>query len=409
MNEINFLYKLLQLSKNFNKYILLYSGITPSKYKIICGFEENEEIIDINKLINTNLNNKWWLGFISFELKNKIFPFLSTKYDQLYDFPELYFFNPKHLIIKEKKNLIIHSSNKEEILNYLFKKENFTIKSLNNLTFKSTTTKNMYKEKFKQIYNYLLNGDIYEINYCINFFCDNLKINETDIFALLTILNPSPFSCFVKYNNSFLISSSPERFIKKQGRVLISQPIKGTAKRNKHSKANLTRLKNSIKEKCENIMTVDLVRSDFAMLCEPQTLKVTKLLHTKTLRTVYQLYSEIECKLKNNIDISDIIYNSFPMASMTGIPKKRALQIIEETENFSRELYSGSVGYIDANGDFDFNVVIRSLMYNKSNKYASYPVGGAITIYTNANNEINECLVKTKGIEKSIKAKFTWD
>lgn len=406
-NYTELLYKLLLFSKQSEKFVLLYTGNQPTKYKIICGFNETQEITKIEDLTTELLKDKWWLGFITYELKNNIYTFLKPKHPYYFNFPYLYFFNPENLIILTKSNkLIILGPQKEEIIKIIHSKIKTQNHNIRNLTFYSMTTKKEYKQKFNELFSHLLNGNIYEINYCINFTAENAKIDEIHTFYNLATYNATSFSCFVKYKNSFLLSASPERFLMKKNKTLLSQPIKGTMKKEKNNIEKIKHLKESIKEKCENIMTVDLVRNDFSLLSKPYSLKVSKLLKISELKTLYQLYSEIKCELKDNIEIKDIIINTFPMASMTGTPKKRALQIIDETENFSREIYSGSVGYISPNMNFDFNVVIRSLLYEKNNKMLSYPVGGAITIYTNANDELNECIAKTKSIEKSLNAKF---
>jgi len=201
-----------------------------------------------------------------------------------------------------------------------------------------------------------------------------------------------------------LFCASPERFIQKKGNRIFSQPIKGTAPRGKDAiedEVLVKLLKNDPKEKAENIMIVDLVRNDLSKIARKGSVQVDELCAVKSFATVHQLISTVSCDLKT-INFLDILYALFPMGSMTGAPKKRALELIDELEDFNRGLYSGSIGYMDPNGDFDMNVIIRSLVYNSISKRISCGVGSAITISSDAEKEYAECLVKIEKLRNVI-------
>ena len=227
-----------------------------------------------------------------------------------------------------------------------------------------------------------------------------------NVYSILNTISPTPFSTFYKLNNQYLLCASPERFVKKDGDKIISQPIKGTAKRDLTNKTRDEQLKqqliNSQKEKSENVMIVDLVRNDLSKIAARNSVQVDELFGIYSFPQVHQMISTVSATIKDEIDFADMLKASFPMGSMTGAPKYRVMQLIEEYEQTKRGIYSGSFGYITPQNDFDFNVVIRSIVYNEQTKYVSYQVGGAITHYSNAEDEYEECLLKAKAMEKAL-------
>lgn len=212
---------------------------------------------------------------------------------------------------------------------------------------------------------------------------------------------------FLKLNDKYLMSASPERYIKKEGTKIISQPIKGTAKREDDFILDSI-LKNNLvtdqKERSENVMIVDLVRNDLSQTATKGSVKVEELCKIYTFDQVHQMISTVTSQVAENTHPIDIIKSTFPMGSMTGAPKISAMKIIETLEETKRGLYSGAVGYISPSGDFDFNVVIRSILYNASNKYVSYSVGGAITAKSDPLNEYEECLLKAKAMRTVLES-----
>lgn len=240
------------------------------------------------------------------------------------------------------------------------------------------------------------------MNYCQEFYAENVEIkNPIDLYFKLNKNTLAPYSAYLQLNEHQLFCASPERFIRKKGTKIISQPIKGTAPRGKNEKEDfhlLEQLKNDPKERAENVMIVDLVRNDLSKIAMKGSVKVEELCEVYSFPTVHQMVSTVACELKTS-QFLEIIEALFPMGSMTGAPKKRALELIDSFEDFNRGIYSGSIGYIDPKGDFDLNVIIRSIIYNTQNKRMSCSVGSAITIASDAEKEFAECKVK---IEKLL-------
>ena len=202
-----------------------------------------------------------------------------------------------------------------------------------------------------------------------------------------------------------MLSASPERYIKKEDDLIISQPINGTAKRfldpieDEKSKSQLAF---DPKERAENIMVTDLVRNDLSRTAQKGSVKVEELCVIYSFEQVHQMISTITSKLDRQYAGVDVIKTTFPMGSMTGTPKVSVMKIIEELEETKRGLYSGAVGYFTPNGDLDFNVVIRSILYNQENKYASFSVGSAITSLSIPEKEYEECLIKANAMREVL-------
>ena len=266
--------------------------------------------------------------------------------------------------------------------------------------------KEEYIRTVNKLKQHIQRGDVYEINYCMEFFSEEIGIDPVGVFMKLNESSQTPFSAFYRMEDKFLLCTSPERFLKKSERKIISQPIKGTAKRggtvpeDAEIKKNLSQ---NEKEKSENVMIVDLVRNDLSKTCT--NVSVDELFGVYTFKQWHQMISTVSGEIKDNIHFTDVIKNAFPMGSMTGAPKVRAMELIERYEKTKRGLYSGSVGYISPSGDFDFNVVIRSILYNSSSKYLSFQVGSAITANAVAENEYEECLLKAKGMFEALSPK----
>ena len=248
-------------------------------------------------------------------------------------------------------------------------------------------------------------GDIYEANFCQEFYADDTILNPLETYNHLNSISKPPFATFLKLYDKYVLSASPERYIKKKGDKLISQPIKGTAKRSldlEEDKLLKKALKNDDKERSENIMIVDLVRNDLSKTARKGSVKVKELCQVYTFEQVHQMISTVVSKIKKNVHPIDVLKTTFPLGSMTGVPKISAMRIIEDLEETKRGFYSGSVGYITPKGDFDFNVIIRSILYNATQKYVSYSVGGAITAKSNPLKEYEECLIKAKAMREAL-------
>jgi len=244
-------------------------------------------------------------------------------------------------------------------------------------------------------------GDIYEANFCQEFYAEGTKINPLDIYDNLNAISKPPFATFLKQDDKYLLSATPERYIRKEKQKVISQPIKGTAKRAKDIEEDLllkSNLSKDVKERSENIMIVDLVRNDLSHTATKGSVKVEELCKVYSFDQVHQMISTVTSRVSKKTNPIDVIKTTFPMGSMTGAPKVSAMKIIEQLEETKRGLYSGTVGYFSPDGDFDFNVVIRSILYNETKKYISYSVGGAITAKSEPLKEYEECLIKAKAM-----------
>jgi len=345
-------------------------------------------------------NKDWMFGLFTYDLKDETEEIQHSLKDNL-DFPDLYFFIPQNLIsIKGNQIQIIKGNNTllNEINNTPILSETPSRQPIN---IQNRFSKADYLQTIEKIKEHIKRGDIYEMNFCQEFFAENAIINPLAIYKSLTEVSPTPFSGFLKIKDKYILSATPERFLSKRGNTLTSQPIKGTAKRSNNEAEDLQiklALKDSQKEQSENVMIVDLVRNDLTKSAVKGTVKVDELFGIYSFPQVHQMISTISCELSPDVHFVDAIKNTFPMGSMTGAPKLRAMQLIDKYERSKRGAYSGSFGYISPDGDFDFNVVIRSILYNSSTKYLSFQVGGAITYNSDAEKEYDECLLKASAI-----------
>ncbi len=350
--------------------------------------------------------NDYIFGYLGYDLKNDVEKLTSSNLDGLH-FADLFFFQPKKIFFinqntVEIKYLTEFKSEIETDLKEIKSVKNQKSKKEAPIKIKLRIHKDEYYKKLDSILNHIHRGDIYEANFCQEFYSENSTINPVEVYQNLNEISKPPFATFLKLNDKYLLSASPERYLKKEGDSVISQPIKGTEKRASSKKEDLkliAELEQNPKERAENIMIVDLVRNDLSRFAIKGTVKVDELCKVYTFEQVHQLISTVSCKVKNDIHPVDILKNTFPMGSMTGAPKISAMKIIEELEETKRGLYSGAVGYFTPKGDFDFNVIIRSILYNASKKYVSYSVGGAITAQSIPEKEYEECLLKAKAMK----------
>lgn len=351
----------------------------------------------------------WLFGYLSYDLKNKIENLSSQNPDHL-QLPEMHFFQPIYLI-KIFHDKIEISSTKEspaDLWKIIKSTPNTplpTFPTIDPSKIKSRISKPDYLKTIIEIKNNLLLGDIYEMNFCQEFYVENISLVPSTLFEKLNKISKAPFSTFYRLGKKYLLSASPERFLKKEGQQLISQPIKGTIKRGKNVNENkklIQQLFNSKKDRSENVMIVDLVRNDLSRTCIPGTVQVKELFGIYPFAQVNHLISTITGTLAPSMDFSDALKHAFPMGSMTGAPKIRSMELIEQYEQSKRGLYSGAVGYITPEGDFDFNVIIRSMLYDATSRYLSFQVGGAIVNDSVPELEYEECLLKVAGIRRAL-------
>ena len=353
--------------------------------------------------------NDYIFGYLGYDLKNDVEKLTSSNFDNLH-FADLFFFQPKKIFfIKgntvEIKYLAEFKSKIETDLKEIKLVKSQKSKIEEAIKIKLRIHKDEYYQKLDSILNHIHRGDIYEANFCQEFYSENATINPVEVYQNLNEISKPPFATFLKLDDKFLLSASPERYLKKDNELVISQPIKGTEKRAStkiEDEILIAALEQNPKERAENIMIVDLVRNDLSRFAIKGSVKVDELCKVYTFEQVHQLISTVSCKVKNSIHPVDILKNTFPMGSMTGAPKISAMKIMEELEETKRGLYSGAVGYFTPKGDFDFNVIIRSILYNASKKYVSYSVGGAITAQSIPEKEYEECLLKAKAMKQVL-------
>jgi para-aminobenzoate synthetase component 1 len=409
--------QLLTWAQQFREVVFLDSNDYPQKYS------NYDCILAVDALtsINTDYHNAfedlkqyqqttkdWIFGYLSYDLKNDTEELYSSNFDGL-QFPDLFFFQPKKLFLLKNNLLEIQYLNLcddeveedfDSILNTTFSPS----ENLNPIEIQQRISKDIYKEKVEKMLEYINKGDIYEANFCMEFYAET-TINPLEKFFLLNDISKPPFAAYVKNNNNFLLSATPERYLKKENNKIISQPIKGTSKRysdfekDEISKNNLAL---DPKERSENIMITDLVRNDLSRTAKKGSVEVEELCVIYSFLQVHQMISTITSIIDDQYIGLDAIKYSFPMGSMTGAPKISAMNIIEELEETKRGLYSGSVGYFTPNGDFDFNVVIRSILYNSKINYVSFSVGSAITALSIPELEYEECLLKANAMIKVL-------
>lgn len=277
------------------------------------------------------------------------------------------------------------------------------------LFLKARTSKEEYLKKVNALKHHIQQGNIYEINYCMEFFAEDAVIDPLAVFVKLQQLTKAPYSALLKLDNDYIICGSPELFLKKEGGTISSKPIKGTIRRGSTATEDeelKNQLHNSLKERTENVMAVDVARNDLSRFAQKGTVKVNKLYNIETFETVHQMVSTVNCEMKPGITFENMLDAAFPMASMTGAPKIRAMQLIDEFEDFERKNYSGAMGLIDEKGDFTLSVIIRSIFYNQQTKRISIAVGGAITHLSKPEEEYAECLLKARAMLGALNAQM---
>ena len=353
----------------------------------------------------------WLFGYLSYDLKNEIEDLKSENTDCL-RFPLLYFFQPRWVFQIQHNEIKIHfpKETPRKEMQKLFK-EIMQMTPATSVTtaigIKQRISKVDYQHAFESLFQNIARGDIYEVNYCQEYYAKDVIICPLQTYENLYALSQAPFSAYFRNNDQYLMCASPERFAKKEGQKIISQPIKGTRPRSLDStkdQALKLELASCQKEKSENVMIVDLVRNDLSKTAKKGSVNVQELFGVYSFKQVHQMISTITSELKDNTHWVDALKSLFPMGSMTGAPKIRAMQLIEENEVFKRGVYSGSVGYVTPDEDFDFNVVIRSILYNAKQKYVSFAVGSAITAKATLEQEYNECEVKAKAMLEVLNA-----
>ena len=407
---------LLSYSKKFSYSSILLSNKIEDKYSqyqtVVClGSKKtlSSEKKSFSKLRNFHNKYKdWMFGFLSYDLKNEIENLNSENKDNFH-VPNIFFFIPQTILFISNNELKVEtflSKNEiDKIIDDIKNEIDFDEKD-NSVELQFTEDKENYIQKIRKIKEHIQQGDIYEMNYCQELYSQGAEINPEKVFLELNKSSKAPFSAYFKYKDKYLLCSSPERFLQKSGNRIISQPIKGTRKRGidlDEDRFLFNELKNSEKDKSENVMITDLVRNDLSKTAQKSSVKVEELFGVYSFERVHQMITTISSIIDKKYDFIDLIESCFPMGSMTGAPKLKAMQLIEEYETTKRSIYSGAFGYISPYQDFDFNVVIRSVLYDRLSSYISVLVGGAITINSDEEQEYEECLIKAQALINVLK------
>ena len=426
-NKHIFLKKLILWAENSDVFCLLgknESQIHFAGYRgfvNIAGIGKVSEIkVDSCEAIGFNLfknyvrdKNDILFGFMGYDLKNQTEKLCSKNSDGI-EMSMLHFFQPEYIFSfsdTDEIEICYFSDRKckleiEELYNTI---ENIVLADENNsaeINFCCRVSKTEYINNVINIKQHIQLGDAYELNYCIEFFAENIEINPAQVYKKLNEISSAPFSCLYKIDKKYLICASPERFLKKEGNKIIAQPMKGTARRSNNlaeDRKMKEQLSASEKERAENVMIVDLVRNDLSKTAIKQSVKAEELFGIYSFPQVHQMVSTVSSEMREDVNIIDVIKSAFPMGSMTGAPKVKAMELIEKFEITKRGLFSGAVGYITPFNDFDFNVVIRSIQYNADKKYLSFMVGSAITINSDPEKEYEECLLKAMALIEALK------
>ncbi|MES2543511.1 MAG: anthranilate synthase component I family protein [Bacteroidota bacterium] len=413
-NPQKFRTQLLSWSQQFREVVFLESNNYPQQY----GTYDLVLAVDAFTSILTDYHNAfedlktyqqttqdWLFGYLAYDLKNDLEELNSNNFDGL-GFPDLFFFQPKKLFLLkgnqfEVQYLSMCDDELDEDFEAVLHFQNPSVVTPSSIQVQQRISKEGYLKKVNEVLFQINQGNLYEANFCMEFYAENANIDPMGIYQKLNAISEPPFAVFFKNNKNFLLSASPERYLRKEGTKVISQPIKGTSKRfseNDLDDKSKEALSNDSKEKAENIMIVDLVRNDLSHTAIKGSVHVEELCKIYSFKQVHQMISTVVSEVLHTISPVEIIKTTFPMGSMTGAPKIAAMQIIEQLEETKRGLYSGAVGYFTPSGDFDFNVVIRSILYNQENNYVSFSVGSAITTESVAENEYEECLLKAKAM-----------
>lgn len=379
-----------------------FSG-RPIKFSRIIGVGVQKEIIAEN---NTGISElKQWLqhsndlvlGYFSYDLKNSVEGLTSSNADPI-GFSNFHFYIPQHIYLQTEEGWIGLSHGSSTI-------EDGTKWSESPIRLGQplqAPSKHEYTHKVENLMQHIQFGDIYEVNFCVQHGYSDTVVKPYQLYKELQRNSPAPFSCFVKDAERFLLSASPERFMRKDGSRLISQPMKGTNRRTSDNEAQKNALKNDLKEVAENVMITDLVRNDLSRSAKKGSVKVDELCGVYEFEHVNQMISTVSAELREDVHPLDALLNAFPMGSMTGAPKIRAMELIDQFEDFSRGLYSGSVGYFTPDLDFDFNVIIRSILYNEEKQLVTFPTGSAITIQSDPKKEYEECMLKAEAMRNVL-------
>lgn len=424
-NKAELLRQLIHLTDAFEQAVILTDQLEGQQgyyndlksFDLLAGFGAlNQFTGAFSELPKALEQEDWYMGFFSYDLKNELHPLNPQAEDPIISFPDIYFLRPQWMIKEvDGKYLLGYDPrvDSEATARQLLLK----IRKLNPQPLKTSSTvidlkpaisESTYIQTVDSIQNHIHRGDIYEMNYCMEFAADKAVIDPGLIFMEILKHAPMPFSAFLKMGTKYVLSASPERYLKKKEQLLVSMPMKGTAPRGAdphEDRHHLHQLIHSVKERAENIMITDLVRNDLSMVAQKGSVKVLELCGAYPFPQVFQVVSTVSATMPKEAEWTRAMAATFPMGSMTGAPKHSAMQLIDRYEKRQRGLFSGAIGYISPEKNFDFNVVIRTLLYDESTQRLSYSAGSAITALSDPRQEYRECLLKAAMVRKILAGK----
>lgn len=345
----------------------------------------------------------WAFGHLAYGMGVEMEPVLAPG-DDLLGWPALRFFVPRFVVQWKPEGILVHCRKEDEVdagrlvADLAHPDTGAYDTQLPALTF---TGREEYLERAHELLSHIQRGDIYEVNYCLARTGVAQGLDPFAAFAALDRTLRAPHATFYRSGELYALCQSPERFVRIEDRTITGEPMKGT--RPRHADASMDRalaleLANDAKERSENIMAVDVMRHDMSRVAAPRSLHVPELCEVKSLPALHQMTSTVRARLREGLGTVDAIRSCFPMASMTGAPKKRAMQLIDAMEGTPRGLYSGALGYFTPNGDADFNVVIRTLLFDARSGAVSLTTGSALTAACDPAKEWEECELKARSV-----------
>jgi len=346
----------------------------------------------------------WWFGSLSYEARTSLEPRLKSENPPRIAFPEVCFFRAETVIFLRKGE-----SKVESIPSFaahlaegrtLPPAEVYLTSRLS-----SDFTRAEYVATVETLRQHIYEGDCYEINLSQNFYAEAQIPSPASLWRQLTDVSPTPFAAYAKFGPIHSLGASPERFLQLKGDRLLTQPIKGTAPRDPDQQRDtelLRQLQDSHKDQAENVMIVDLSRNDLYRSSVVNGVSVPQLYEVQSFAKVHHLVSSVVAEKDESISPLQAVAHTFPPGSMTGAPKVKSCELIDQYERHARGIYAGSIGYIAPGGDFDLNVVIRSMVYHEEKGLMSYQTGGAITWDSDPEAEFEETLVKARAMEEVL-------
>jgi para-aminobenzoate synthetase component 1 len=340
----------------------------------------------------------WYFGYLGYDLKGRA---EDESREAFIGFPERGLFEADAVFEKKGDFVQLHSADPESLFTEVQNLPEYHPRDLPEFQpFHPKVNKEAYLNNVEKVKQLIREGYIYELNLC-QYFESHTAPDGLDFYLRLNHLFPMPFSGWFKSGELEIASASPERFLRKTGNELISQPIKGTAARGRNEEEDLQNremLFHSEKERAENMMIVDLVRNDLAKVSRIGSTTVEEMFGIYAFPTVFQMISTVRSVKAADKSMADVLDSAFPMGSMTGAPKLEVIKQIRSLEPVCRGAYSGALGFIRPDGDFDFNVLIRSLFINQEKNLCGFAVGSAITIDSDAEEEWAECMTKAAAV-----------